>query len=463
MRQFSSTIPLSLGLWLTMTMPVLAGDLITAQFPDDLSQVKVELCFDGQAPARLYRNSHSSADILYNNRAISIREYDGTVRLPPLPANSCLNWEVQFDAMTASDNHRALRRVGDGLIMNADIWFWQGPRNRDLKVRMRLPQGVSFSTPWKALGPDGDALIFQPDNTPPSWEAKLAVGRFNIVNIDIQGSQLRLAMPGGLNAQQQQTMAAWVKESATSVSDLSGSFPQPNPQVLIVPADERGRADMFGQVLRGGGVATTFYVNQNRSLQEFRDGWTATHEFSHMLLPYISSRDRWLSEGLASYYQNVLRARDGRLSALEAWQSMYDGFERGRKATSTGTLAQATRQGRAATMRVYWSGAALMLMADIQLRKSSAGVQSLDSALTSLAECCLDNGETWRARDMFEQLDLLTNTQVFRSLYQKYANAKGFPDMSDTWAELGIEVRNHRLALQQQAAQLDIRNAIMKE
>lgn len=49
---------------------------------------------------------------------------------------------------------------------------------------------------------------------------------------------------------------------------------------------------------------------------ELSRDWTATHELSHMLLPYVASRDRWLSESLASYYQNVLRARDGRLAPV---------------------------------------------------------------------------------------------------------------------------------------------------
>ena len=127
--------------------------------------------------------------------------------------------------------------------------------------------------------------------------------------------------------------------------------------------------------IRGGGVAAEFFVDQTRPLNELRFDWTATHELSHMLLPYVSSRDRWLSEGLASYYQNVLRARDGRLTEQQAWQKLHAGFERGRKATHGGSLAEASRAGWSATMRVYWGGAAMMLKADSQLRALSGGQQ----------------------------------------------------------------------------------------
>ena len=180
-----------------------------------------------------------------------------------------------------------------------------------------------------------------------------------------------------------------------------GYFPQTHPQVLVIPIGHRDEAVVSASVLRGGGVATIFYIDENRPLTEYMDAWNPTHEFSHMLIPYVSSRDRWLSEGLASYYQNVLRARDGRLSETQAWQNLHDGFERGRKGTNGGSLAQATRGGRSSTMRVYWSGAALLLMADMQLRDTTNGRQSLDSAIQSLAACCMANGKTWRAREMF--------------------------------------------------------------
>jgi len=408
------------GLLLAISPHLYAGDVLTARFADNLSVVDAELCFDGAAPDRIYRNNQASnwsQNILHNSQPVKVRENDGTVRLPSLPDNSCLNWQVNFNNALAPHKGQVVMKVGGDLIMNADVWFWRGARNRGLSVHMMLPEGISFSTPWRLTGYEDRISIYQPDNTPPSWEAKIALG----------------------------------------------SFPQPKVQVLIIPNGKLGRYGTFGQVLRGGGLATIFYINENSSLQEFRNQWTATHEFSHMLLPYISSRDRWLSEGLASYYQNVLRARDGRLSATQAWQELYGGFERGRKATTGGTLAQATRAGRAATMRVYWSGAAIMLMADVQLRQASNGQQSLDSALASLDECCLSNSETWRAKVMFEKLDALTDSRVFSDLYQKYVNSEDFPDLQETWNALGIDINNNQLNLKEDAPLLTPRTAIMKD
>ena len=218
----------------------------------------------------------------------------------------------------------------------------------------------------------------------------------------------------------------------------------------------------MAHVMRGGGLSAEFFVDETRSLEEFTSDWTATHEFSHMLIPYISNRDRWLSEGLASYYQNVLRARNGRLTETQAWQKLYEGFKRGENGTHGGSLAQATRNGWRSTMQVYWSGAALMLMADMQLRKASGGLQSLDTALQSLSSCCMENGKTWRAREMFTQLDKLTSTDIFTGLYKKHVHEESFPDMRSTWENLGINTRHDRVSLSEDAPMASVRSAIMK-
>ena len=113
-------------------------------------------------------------------------------------------------------------------------------------------------------------------------------------------------------------------------------------------------------------------------------------------------------------------------------------------------------------MRVYWSGAALLLMADMQLRDTTSGRQSLDTALQSLAACCMANGKTWRAREMFEQLDEFTGTDIFSDLYQKYVHSHSFPDMRSTWEGLGINTRHNRVSLSPYAPLGDVREAIMK-
>ena len=442
-----------------------AADILSARFSDDLAKVDAELCLDGRAPDRLYRNSQSddwSDGIYLADRKLRTSGRHGEIHLPDLPEDACIHWQVDFRTALKTSNYRVVSERGNDLVMSADVWFWKASRSRDLIVNVKVPDGMSFSTPWALIERSGQLTTYRPDSTPAIWESRLAIGRFKLQTIDVPGAQIRLAALGDLTDQQNEKFRLWIKESVLAVASVFGSFPQSQPQVLVIPVGKRRESTLGAQVIRGGGMAVILVVDENQPLEEFTGDWTATHEFSHMLVPYISSRDRWLSEGLASYYQNVLRARNGRLTETQAWQKLYEGFKRGENGTHGGSLAQATRSGWRSTMRVYWSGAALMLMADMQLRETSGGLQSLDTALQSLSACCMDNGKTWRAREMFSQLDALTGTGVFTALYKKYVHEEGFPDMRSTWENLGINTRHDRVSLSEDAPMAGVRSAIMK-
>jgi predicted metalloprotease with PDZ domain len=184
-----------------------------------------------------------------------------------------------------------------------------------------------------------------------------------------------------------------------------------------------------------------------------------------MLLPYIASEDAWLSEGAASYYQNVLRARAGMIAVDDAWHRMHAGFRRGMKSLRGVTLADATermfRDG--AFMRVYWSGAAIMLLADQRLRERTAGEQSLDRALDALGRCCLSGPRAWRGRALMDKLDELTGTTVFRELHDTYVGSERFPDFGQAYARLGLRVApdEESIELTPDAPQIGDRDAMM--
>ena len=186
-------------------------------------------------------------------------------------------------------------------------------------------------------------------------------------------------------------------------------------------------------VLREGMASVHFFINQRRPLSEFLADWTAVHELSHLLLPYVRPEDAWLSESPPSCFKNVLRARSGMITAADAWQRLHSGFRRGMKSMPGITLADATermyRDG--AFMRVYWHGAALLLLADQRLRARTQGRESLDTALAKLQQCCLASDQGWQASTLFARLDELTGTSVFGELLAEQ-NASRFPDLSES-------------------------------
>jgi hypothetical protein len=381
--------------------------------------------------------------------------------LRSLQADDCVSWRVNLTNTTEAGDYRLALRLEDAILTAGNLWFWRDDDLRPIRVDVDLPEQAALSVPWKERVDSSGKTYYLPGRTPFSWSSKLAIGYFKIRRIPVGGTGLRLAVLGDTGSKRPEDFATWIDEAAQSVASVYGRFPQSQPQVLVVAVGRQRDAVPWARMIRGGGAAVEFFVDPGRPFSEFREDWTATHELSHMLLPYVSSRDRWLSEGMASYYQNVLRSRDGRLSEEQAWQKLDAGFERGKRATQGGSLARASRSGRSSTMRVYWGGAAIMLKADAQLRAISQGRHSLDSALESLHDCCFEEGKTWRAKHLFAELDRLTTHDVFTMLYNEHALDDAFPDVDRTYSKLGVVRKSGSISLDPRAPWERIRDSIM--
>jgi len=204
----------------------------------------------------------------------------------------------------------------------------------------------------------------------------------------------------------------------------------------------------WGQVTRGGGSAVHLFVGADAGYAGWRADWTATHEFAHLLHPFMGDAGRWLGEGLASYYQNVLRARSGALSADEATARLRAGFERGRLATPADApaLADAARaRQRGSTMRIYWAGAAFWLQADLALRQRG---DSLDGVLDRFARAHLPASRRWQPEEFIAALADLAPLFEWQVHYRQYAASRRFPDVGASLAmlEAGLRDGERRLA-----------------
>jgi hypothetical protein len=102
-----------------------------------------------------------------------------------------------------------------------------------------------------------------------------------------------------------------------------------------------------------------------------------------------------------------------------------------------------------------------MLKADARLRALSGGRQSLDTALASLYECCFDTGRSWRAKELFSELDRLTGQWVFSELYDQHVPEADFPDISVTYEYLGVETDAESIELISGAPWSTVRRDIM--
>ena len=349
-----------------------------------------------------------------------------------------------------------LRRVDRDLLASPDLWLWV-PMPRPLHVPMRvhftLPSGVTAALPWVRDGED-----FALSETAFSWKAGGAFTHAEPVSVPVPGGELAwVALGGGF--EHADAVRAWLGEGARASSLLFGGFPLPHALVVGVPG-ERGRSS-FGMALRGGGPAVVILLDRQIDEQHLASDWTCTHEFLHLGVPRLPPEDAWLFEGLATYYTEVVRARAGIITAAQAYQHLLDGFERGRKNAWLRSLRRASAQMRENRdfYRVYWSGAALAFLTDVNARR--AGGPTLDAALRSFAACCASAEQDWTAERVLAQLDASLGTPRFAPLAHAWLDRAAFPDEHAALAALGVSRGAGDEAIFQRAPDAAIRDAIM--
>jgi len=288
---------------------------------------------------------------------------------------------------------------------------------RQVYTEMRTPTLLFVLILAFTIGPSADGAVQSP-------------------NIQVPGATLNLQIRGSVDDEHVAKLERWIRESAGQIALAYGRFPVPAPRVIVVPSESNRWGDdspvPFGRVTRRGGETVELYVDVTRTLADLESDWTATHEFSHLLLPRISWRQKWISEGFASYYQNVLMARAGRYTTDKAIEKLEQGFGRGRGSRPELSMNQAAQEGvRQARYKIYWSGAAIALLADVQLRERSGGTESLDVVLDRFQRCCLPSQRRWSGPELFTKFDSLIDEPMFMPLYRQYADTAGFPDFEE--------------------------------
>ena len=439
----------------------------------DLATLSVRACFADGLPDQLRadhiiaRRATTEMRLLLDGERVRFEPRGNVANFRRPSDDGCIEWDTDLDEIAAIDRLTSGKRAGNSLLLEPASWLWRPwhmSGNRDIQFTFDLPPGFSVSVPWQPLHEARPATRFRFGQGRFDWPALMAIGELHHALITVPGGELRMAMTDGPAVPAPDLAVRWLRPAALALTGITGRFPRRSSQVLVVPLDAGRDAAPWAQVNRGGGVAAHFFMNTRADWSVFADDWIAVHELSHLAMPFVSRSDAWLSEGLASYYQNVLRARIGLLSERQAWQKLYDGFRRGQKNTGVGSLRDASRsrQRHANAMRIYWSGAAIALMADVELRRRTDGQWTLDKVIASLQACCLDGDVTWSAEDIFARFDRASGTTVFADIHARTVHSHHFPSVSDTLAALGVKVAdNGRVHLDDDAPAAAIRRAIM--
>jgi hypothetical protein len=309
-------------------------------------------------------------------------------------------------------------------LVAAEPWR-TGARHR---VRLVLPPGIAASP---VFGEDAEGSYV--DERAYRYVGYAAFGALETRAIEVPGGCARVVVPQRSGLASSPHLEPWARRAALASAMITGVATARDVAITAIPTPGGDAMPVrFGMAGRGTRPSVIALLDDAPG-PSLETDWTLVHELAHLAVPYVPSEDAWLSEGLATYHQEVLRARAGMQSAEDAWRAIDDGLARGARDGTGRSLRDEARDMRTthAYTRVYWGGAALALLVDVALR-TSAGT-SLDERLARLGD---RRDTTMDADALLAAID--DERGIVRDVVARWLDAPEFPDTREAYAALGL-------------------------
>jgi hypothetical protein len=309
---------------------------------------------------------------------------------PGQPADEVFRY--RYDLNSARYGHGdpdRVSRAGDSFVFNEGAVLLSPspmPEDGEVEIIFELPEGVSVSPPWPKLS--GAPWRFSSTARQHAAGSYVALGRLRALEeVRVPGGVFTITLVDLPRRAPDAVLHAWVAKAAKAVAGFYQTVPEGRVHVILVPVEHATEPDVFGTTLNRAAPSVVMFLGAEADPESFAPDWMATHEIFHVGNPRARGRLRWLNEGSATYYQEVLRGRAAMASPEKVWGSLYDGFHRFCDPDPGASLRDVSEgRKRRAYMQLYWSGACLFFRADVAIREHSQGKRSLDDVLRDLRQ-----------------------------------------------------------------------------
>ncbi len=342
----------------------------------------------------------------------------------------------------ADDDMNAAMPYGDGVLVTPAFLLPlpETDAAATLRFRVTFADGGVIHT---ALQPDAQGRYAVPlariDEVGP-----LLLGEVSAVGL-VADPQLTLALPTGTALAPEQ-LTAWVDAVAEGNRRFWGGSPAQHGLVILVPSPRDGVP--VGRVLSLGGSVVTALVGKGATARDLYDDWVLVHEFLHLGSPMMRDAGPWLNEGIATFYEPVLRARAGWKSEDDVWREWITQMPRGLPAMTDIGLSNAGRGG------IYWGGAVFVLMAEIELLQASQGTYGFSDCLRQVLADGGDATTKWPTMRLLQSCDKTIGQDVLAALAQRHIAKGSTMSLDEIWRKLGVTLSEDGKIIYDDSAEL---------
>ena len=349
----------------------------------------------------------------------------------PEPGATELVYTVNLGGIaTKFDRYNVAARFGTSLLAPASSFlFAPEPAEVGVPIRVHIEEARGFATGLRRSSA-GYAIE--------SHELRVATytvfGAREVRTLDAPGVLLRMALLDGRLALGADRMARWVEAAFGAVEAFYGQAPDSEILVVIAPlAKERGVR--FGQLLPESAPGIVMLVGENTTEGDLGDDWMLVHELFHVGTPSYGARSGWFDEGLATYFEPLVRARAGLRSEEKVWEEFATEMPRGLDALGERGLAAGRSRDD-----IYWGGGLFCLLADVEARRRTKGAKGLEDGLRAVLRAGGNSSVVWSLTDALEAMDTGIGQPVLAELAHRHV-ARGAPvDLGRLFQELGVVI-----------------------
>jgi hypothetical protein len=320
-----------------------------------------------------------------------------------------------------------------------------------VKVRIHAPATLPFAVGLERAD-EPDTYQLMAHEIPVA--TYFAFGKLEQRVLAIGDANLEVSKLDGALTQSFDELNAWIATSASAVRDFYGTFPVPRASVTVLPVPERDGV-LFGKVLPESAPGIALLVGQHASRKTLYSDWILVHELFHLGFPSFFGEGKWLDEGLATYYEPIIRVRAGLYTEEQLWQEVAEAMPQGLPAFTEHGLEKADD-----FRGIYWGGALACLIADVEARKRDPR-RGLETGLRALREAGGNACEVWSLSDAIATIDRALGAPTLAPIAAQHA-AKGQAfDFEGLLRDLGVvRIAGRNVRLSDKAPLAGVRRAI---
>jgi hypothetical protein len=281
-------------------------------------------------------------------------------------------------------------------------------------------------------------------------------GKLEQRTLRVGQGELELSQLDGPLDQSFEHLAHWVEVSAGAVADFYRAFPVRRASVTVVPLPGRDGV-VFGKVLPESEPGIVLLLGQHAPRQALYTDWILIHELFHLGFPSFVNEGKWLDEGLATYYEPIIRVRAGLYTEHELWDELEAKLPQGLPAFTQNGLERAND-----FRGIYWGGALACLAADVRARQRRLD-SGLEQGLRALREAGGNACEVWSLTDAIAVIDRTLGEPTLAPIAAAHAKRGQSFDLKALLADLGVSRdRAGTLRLSDDAPLSAVRRAIVR-